>query len=343
MCYILIILISILYSCSTQEIQDISKSAQIWTGGDITPPVLTSVYPISNTKIILTFNEALYKEAKNTYIHNSISIKESIVKDNILTIILNTPTHAGVLYSLSTKVKDIIGNSLHIVENIYGYNNNIPHLLISEFTTEGSKNNPDKTELIVLSEGNLAGVTLREGGISSFTQQVIFPNIIVQNGDFIIIHWNPITEPLPKTETKNKKQSAHTMSYNNAWDIFSSNGRGISNTNSVLVLLQSPHGKVLDSVIYSTKTDISNKYNGFNNKKVFFWTKEILQHNEWKPSPSHATIFPSDTVNPKNSSTTRSISRNSSYTDTNSKSDWHITPSRGSTFASKNTNTVYKK
>ena len=60
---------------------------------------------------------------------------------------------------LKGRVNDWIGNSLTFTLGLWGYNPNLPTLLINEFTTKGSGNNPDRVELLVL-KGNLAGITL---------------------------------------------------------------------------------------------------------------------------------------------------------------------------------------
>jgi hypothetical protein len=55
------------------------------------------------------------------------------------------------------------------------------------------------------------------------------------------------------------------------------------------------------------------------------------------------SIAPEDGVNPDDSTSTRSICRNSSSLDTNRREDWHITPARGATFGGRNGDDVYVK
>ena len=56
---------------------------------------------------------------------------------------------------------------------------------------------------------------------------------------------------------------------------------------------------------------------------------------------SGALIAPEDCVNPDDSTATRSICRDSSFTDTDDKSDWHIVPTSSSTFGSINSDEIY--
>ena len=187
-----------------------------------------------------------------------INIKNTSNQNNNSQYALHTNTKLlpNIQYDISLHIKDNAGNSTLAHETVYGFNDNVPLLLINEFTTEGSKTNPDKVEIVALSDGNLSGIALQQGGVTSYSKRILFPNLNVKKGDFIIIHWAPLPITPLTHETMHKKEATHPQAYNNAWDFFVQDDkqRGLSNTNGSLALIQIWNNIVLDAVIYSTKT-----------------------------------------------------------------------------------------
>ena len=70
-----------------------------------------------------------------------------------------------------------------------------------------------------------------------------------------------------------------------------------------------------------------------------FGAVELVAHGGW--SISGQSVCPEDAVNPDGSTGTRSICRASVPSDTDTASDWHIVPTRGSTFGEENSDQVY--
>lgn len=332
------LLLQLLYSCGS------GSSIKLWNDGDLKAPELISVKVLSSNTIVMEFNENIKKNSIELNISDGITADSIQINKHTLTVTIQQDLFPGDLYTLTIKASDVMDNYVILIESIYGYNARLPTLVINEFLCEGSKKYPDKVELFVLKDGNLAGLALQEGGIS-FSKRVILPNIEVIKGDYIIVHW--VAEPQENiiSEQTSKTESLHPQAYKTAWDFFSKEGKGISNTNGSLSLIDLNNNTILDAVIYSVKeNDSSHKYRGFSTSKAFTWAEEIYKNNAWNISAAgtEQKITPSDTVNPKDSTTTRSIGRNFLSEDTNSASDWHIADGGKSSFGEENTQEYYK-
>ncbi len=335
-CFFIIFLFLINSNCE----EKLSKAVKLYNGGDIMAPTLTRIKADTAKSFIMEFNEPLSSKISAIEIDNNLNVTSAKITENTLSFEVDKPGDPGKEYTITASVQDLVGNSALIVEKIYGFNPRIPMLLINEFITEGSKKNPDKVEILSISDGNTAGITLQEGGIRTYKQRVILPAIQVKKNDFIIVHFRAPKDAV--SETTHKGESKLDIAYEEAWDVFHSHEKltGIGNSNGALVLLKNPNGDPLDAVIYSNKKDDTTKEKrGFIQKEMYAWVKEIETWNMWQ-SKNASVVFPSDTLDPTNSTTTRSINRKEKN-DTNSVDDWYIVNTRKSTFGATNSTEVY--
>jgi len=65
-----------------------------------------------------------------------------------------------------------------------------------------------------------------------------------------------------------------------------------------------------------------------------------VREGAWKIAGD--AVRPEDAVSPEGASGTRTICRDSRSRDTDTKSDWHIVPLKGSTFGKDNSDAVYE-
>lgn len=333
-----LVMLFFLMSSSCED--EISQAVKLYNGGDTQAPSLTSIKAETAKKFIMEFNEPLSQTQSSIEIDNDTTVSSVETRDNTVTFELAKASEPGKEYTITATVQDMAGNVAMVVEKIYGFNPTIPSILINEFITEGMKTNPDKVELRVLSNGNTAGITLQEGGIRTYKQRVTLPAIDVQKDDFIIVHFRAPEGSV--SETTSKTQSTLPIAEESAWDIFHTHPKltGIANDNGALVLLQSPNGQPMDAVVYSSKKDdATHERRGFASKDVYAWVTEIEQARMWI-SKTGEKIFPSDAINPKDSTTTRSINRKL-QDDTNSADDWYIVNMRKATFGAANSTEVY--
>jgi hypothetical protein len=239
-------------------------------------------------------------------------------------------------------VSDTAGNSLWMIVRFYGFNPDLPTLVINEFTTQGSKTHPDLVEIKVLSGGNLGGVAFFRGTASLNTSRFVFPAMNVQPGDFILIHTKPAGISEEKNETAGKDVSGGLDASPSAYDFWMKDGQGLSGNNGIISIYSSPHGSLLDAVLYSTRTSDSDiQWRGFGSHDLREQADELIRLQAWQKSGE--LVAPEDSVNPEDSTATRSICRAADSGDTDGKSDFHIVPTKKASFGRDNSGEVFSR
>jgi hypothetical protein len=316
-------------------VADLSMGGEI----DVCPPQFICIKAIDAGKIEVVFDESTSIETETLRICPSLDVTD-ITTDESSVILHTEAMKIGEKYSLSAVVSDQDNNSLSFAANFYGYNPDKPLIIINEFTTQGSKAHPDLVELKVLSDGNMGGLTFYQGMPADWTDRFVFPAFSVKQGDFILLHFKPEHIPAEINETKNKTESGGLDASASAFDFWIKEGKGISGNNGVLSLYNQPHGEIIDGVFYSNRTaDSDDLYQGFGSTRNKERAFELYDAEAWTSSYSY--IRPEDGINPDLSSATRSLCRSSVSTDTNSRNDWHIVPTRESSFGEENCDEVY--
>jgi len=322
-----------IFSCgpipNIQEIEDT----------DITPPIFTDIRTISENELELNFNEITALVPDKIKITPDTRVE--MVKDNRKDTRIFTGTQIpGLEYKVQVTAEDKRGNSNTFIVKFYGFNPDVPKLLINEFTTQGTGKHPDTVELRSVADGNMGGITLYDGTPLNYRVRFVFPNFKVKTNEYILIHFKPQGIQEEVNETGRKDLSAGYDSSANAYDFWIEGGAGLSGNNGVLSLFSRPGGKLLDGILYSNRTSASDdRYRGFGTRDSMERADELAEYRGWRTKDD--TIKPEDGINPEDSTGTRSICRNSSSTDTDSKGDWHIVPTRGATFGNINSDEVY--
>lgn len=244
-------------------------------------------------------------------------------------------------HHVEAQVRDAAGNHLRFLARFYGLNPMLPAMIINELTTQGSGSHPDLVEIRVLSDGNLAGGCLYEGTPSDWEQRYVFPAVDVRAGDYLVVHFKPEGIPEEVDETVSPAASGGNDACAAAWDFWVPDGSGLSGNNGTIVLCENPLGGIIDAVLYSNRTSASDeRYRGFGSTSVMARADELAAAGAW--TFGGEVIAPEDAVDPEPSTATRSMARWSSGEDSNSASDWHITPTRGLSPGEPNTDEVYE-
>ncbi len=306
---------------------------------DVIPPMLLGVRARSREEVELCFDEPPCCVADSIRIEPPVELLEAFAEDLCLVLRLGEPV-PGCCYQLEATVEDQRGNGLHFLAEFYGFNDDLPRLVINEFTTRGTGNHPDAVEIKVLEEGNMGGIILYEGTPANFDDRLIFPTFQVAAEDFLIVHFKPqgILEEVDETEAKDL--SGGLDSSDQAYDVWIPEAVGISGNNGVISLYNRPGGEIMDGVLYSNRTSESDeRYRGFGTANSMERADELVRDGGWLIAAEQ--VRPEDAVNPEGSAGTRSICRDSLSSDTDTSADWHIVPTRGATFGSINSDECY--
>ena len=248
---------------------------------------------------------------------------------------------AGAALSLEGTVRDFSGNSTSFVLPFWGYNPDLPRVLLNEALTQGSLTHPDLVELAILESGNLAGLTFRVGCAAKQVLIFTFPPCEVSSGEFVVLHLKPQGIPEERDETGDPAVSGGLDAYPYARDFWYRGGDGaLPGENGCLTLYRSPTGQILDALLYSARTSASDtKYGGFGTQALLDQARELVSEGAWKIV--EAEVRPEDAARSEGTTSTRTICRSSDSGDTDCAADWHIVPTKGSTVGGPNSDAVY--
>jgi hypothetical protein len=306
---------------------------------DLRPPTVLAVRALSPVQVGLEFDEEARVSAAGVRISPDLAVSE-VSGPSTLVIVSAGEQSPGCRYVLDAEAEDARGNSASFMADFYGFNPRIPRALINEFTTRGTESHPDVVEIRIIADGNMGGVALYEGTPHSFDERLIFPPFEVHEGDFILAHFKPTGDPGEVDETDDRAASGGLDASESAFDFWIREGDGIGGNNGVLSLYASPGGAVVDGVLYSNRTSQSDeRYGGFGTAEVRDRAEELVRDGGWKIAGQRVT--PEDGLSPEGSTGTRSICRSSTSGDTDSRTDWHIVPTRGASFGQDNSDELY--
>ena len=303
-CFLFFAVSVLLASCMQTGIEE--NSVNVLDGSDGKPPVLLSVKTESSNVVRLEFNEPVAPYG------NSFDACDVHQDGCDIVLSLKQNLKAGKCCRISGRVCDLQGNSCNVSVNVWGRNENPAGLVINEFTTKGTAKNPDRTELKVVSDGNIAGFAMYDGIPGNYRSMVVFDDTDVCKGDFIVVWWTT------------SASDGTLYSGPRAVDVCAGSETGLSENNGIITLSDSPSegANVIDCLAYSNGE--SSQYGGFGTKEV--QTRiETAKENKW---------LTADIVSPVNSTATRSVSRKADGT-------WYVTVTGGSTFGYENTSDAY--
>ncbi|MCL2293730.1 MAG: hypothetical protein FWC36_02535 [Spirochaetes bacterium] len=324
----------ILFSCAPIE-SKISETSQ-----NIAPPKILEFKVLESRQVEFVFSKKIHASSVSFEISPTLGDIYSEVNGESVVIKSSEEQTPGTEYFIKGRVRDKHGNTLSFSTKFYGFNPRVPGILINEFTTTNSANHPEKIELFITADGNMAGVVYYAGCGCRNDQELIFPPVEVFRGEYIVIHTRPQGIPEEINETGAKDESGGLGATPHARDFWVRGGRGLSTNNGAITIFSSPGGNLLNAVIYSNRTSSSDeRYRGFGSTNMLHRAECIAEMGGWLFEGEQ--IRPEDCIDPTLATATRSMNRNSNSDNTNTKHDWHIVPTSGHTFGRVNSDRVH--
>ncbi|WP_028972763.1 hypothetical protein [Spirochaeta cellobiosiphila] len=297
-----------------------------------TKPAELLTWNLKDRKMMLSFDEAISQGDFNL---DQLKVDSMEIEGDTITLTL--PGNRGA-DKLTGTVNDQNDNETFFILPFYYSNPNLPNIIINEFTTKGSKTHPDMVEFYCLTSGNIESLTFYIGVKSNYTNRYIFPSLEVKAGDYILLHLKPEGIEGEINEYTSQSESIGIDHCDTAWDLWVDEATGLSANNGILALYNNPNGNILDGVYYTNRSSENmDKYSGFGSKKTLEQANILYKNEQWE----FDSLSPDYGIRSTNSTSTRSICRSSDFIDTNGTGDWHIVPTRGSTFGYKNTDDSY--
>lgn len=319
--------------CSCENIDKIP-----FIPSDLSPPPFVALNIIDTHSISIESDESIYFKSESYYSRENLIIKEVNKKENSLIVTLSQEMVPGFEYCSEFRIEDENGNSLSFISKFYGFNPNIPKLVINEFIVKGTKTNPDKIELFVINGGNMAGVTLFNGSKNNYDYSFTFPQMEVKTGEYIVVRSTSDKYNSECIEIDDLSIENDSKFIEDVRDIRIDNFK-LSSTNGVIGLYSEPYGYILDAVVYTKNyNDESKNYRNFGLSKTMNRVDEIAEDHGWLGK--YDLIFPDDSIYIGNSTTTRSLNRTDHY-DSDKNDDWHTVATSNATFGYENSLNYY--
>lgn len=306
----LLLVLAALTACTGCQ-SDASRAINVFEGRDRIPPRLTDLRAVSATEVQAVFDEPV-----------TISVNDSpyscTSSANTVTFSLGFVLDAGRSVEIRATVRDEWSNSTSFSGTVFGYNPDVPALLITELTTTGSAKSPDCTELYCLTDGNLCGVCLYDGLPDEYNFRFVFPSASVRKGDYIVIEW----------EGKGNSTVGNVHFFGAGLDTNPSQYNGLQ----ALSVSPSPGADVMDCVLYANHAGVA--YERFGSAKNLRRATKAVERGLWRAGGEITGLC---AVDASKTSATRSIARIWPYQDTDTAYDWYITATGGCTFGAANT------
>jgi hypothetical protein len=308
--------------------------------GDLHPPQLEALAMEGPNLIVARFNEVTSLPADSVILAPDLG--EITVRREGTRVLVETenPATIGSIYTVEATVEDEAGNTLTFMLDLTGYNPNPAEVLINEFTCQGSGNHPDVVELLVTEGGNLGGVAFYAGSPQEHNGVIVFPSMEVAAGAFVLVHLKPDGLESEVDEIDDPAVADGKDAHPEAFDFWMAEPTGLSGNNGAVSVYAYRDGPLLDAVIYSNRSyDPEARYGSFGTKAAQLMIEEVVADGGWTIAGD--SVRPEDAIDPEDSTATRSISRSSASADSDTATDWHITPTSGATFGSVNTDEIY--
>lgn len=223
---------------------------------------------------------------------------------------------------------------------------------LNEIRIKSNKKNPDMIEMKVISPGikNIGSLGLLFGGRDFAGSIGIFPGLDVKKDDWILVSFKRPLQDEENTDgnfifLKHKKAMENQKVH--VFDLVCKNH--LANSTGAVIIYNTAvnfaANPIVDSIIYA---DISKKQDDFNNEpqKYLRWQNyysklfsRFFRFHAWNGLENE--ILWECLVDSTYSTITRTICRRADSQDTDSKNDWHVVPTRMSTFAGSNSNLVH--
>ena len=315
MAAVLSLLLFVLLGCSQD--QEAKEVFNVLGSADSGAPVLVSVTSVSSSVIRLEFNEPVRVYGKT---FEPLSARAD---GKFIYVSLDRSLLPGMKSDVSGRVKDYSGNTSGFTIQVWGFNPDLPGVLINEFTTKGTARSPDRTELLIVTPGNINGMTLYCGVPNDFDVSIVFGDIDVRTGDMIVVWW---TEELPEQVPSGPSDSGGIRVFN----ICAGSADNLPSNNGTLVICDNPAlgSSVIDAVVYS---NYSQSHEGFGTRSALERARWVIESGAWS----------GDAVDSTSSTATRSMGRLPGFPDTDGSRDWIVTVTGGSTFGAANTAEAY--
>ncbi len=281
-------------------------------GRDRQAPVLLSLDTSDERTVRVEFDEPISSCVAKTVDADPL---EAALDERKVLITLPEVLPPGENIHLSVRVADRAGNTTTLSRQVSGINTRLPRLRLNEFTSKGTATQPDRIELAVLSDGNMAGVHLYDGMYLNHTSLFVFPSYEVNTGDYVVLQYSV-------------EENLHDHPH-----FFYAGEEGLGGNNGVISVYRNSTPDIIDALPYSDRSnDSDTEYGGFGTAQVFQEVQELEQYHLWESEP----ITPENSVRSDHTTSTRSINRREDGETAFNAEQWYTVPTSSLSFSQTN-------
>jgi len=223
-------------------------------------------------------------------------------------------------------------SSINVLVSLRTRNDRMPSLIINEICTEYSNPKTEFIEFKMKSSGNLGAMRVFITGNSNAAKETVyeFSPAEVKNGEYVVLHLRTIEDACRDENGSNLSESGGRNASATARDFWIPGNTKLIHKEASMVYVLDQDDNVLASVLISTNADSPWPKDYFKETADFLFAK-----NAWK-SQNGETYIPADAAVSAGTTNTRTICRDETKENTNSKADWYITATSSATPGEKN-------
>jgi hypothetical protein len=307
---------------------------------DLAPPTILSASTIDSRSFAVVFDEEAFVKPSSLSLGPGLTLAGLEPRGNAAILRFAADQSPGKEYRVEGVAVDASGNSLGFSLSFLGHNPRLAGMLVNEFRTDSAKGKGDLVEFLATSDGNAAGAVFCPGTQDSADFLYVFPPIELRKGEYLVLHLKPSADPGACDDSTSPRGFRGAETSDEAWDLWCAQDQGLSKNNGCLALYSSRNGKAVDAVFYTNRSSSSDEaYGGFGSKALRRAVEEFVAEGQWRTAGS--LPVPEDGVPSADVTSSRSLCRSSASGDTDSKADWHLSPTKGSSFGMRNGDDAY--
>jgi len=256
------------------------------------------------------------------------SLEIAAVEDgSIVKVQLENEPDLGILLTADILAEDEKRNTINVLVSFRSRNNRMPALVINELCTEYSNPKTEFIEFKMKSDGNLGAMRVFILGNSNAAKKTIyeFKPAEVKKNEYVTLHLRTVEEGCKDETGKKLDESGGKNASPAARDFWIEGNTKLIHKDAAIVYVLDQDDKILCAVM------LSNQSVNWWGKDYFAEAAEIIyDQGAWKTAGGQMP-GPSEAVNSTGTTNTRTICRDETVVNTNTKSDWYITATSSAT------------
>lgn len=307
---------ALLFGCAEQNV------FEGVVGTDAVPPSYLAARATADDRLTVEFSEAV--SLTSVRFDPELPVSATSSEDSAIRIDFAKALETGRRYVMDLTASDADGNTVTVLAPFFGRNGHPPALVVNEVRTEYSKPKAEFVELHVREAGNLGGLGIATATSGFFEPVFVFPPVEVAAGEHVVVHLRSLEEGLVQ-ETGGIGASSGTEASPAARDFWvPGTEKRIRKTDVVAVV--GTDGAPLDGVAFSETPEA-----GWETEPLRAAAEFLSEKGAWKGGA----------VSSAGCTATRTLGRDASSSDGDTKEDWRVVATGGATPGSVNAETSY--